>query len=349
MTMSSDSHALQVSRYPVGQVAADDFELVTTDLPEVGNGQVLVRNTWTSVDPGLRLRLRSDAPEGYFPAFPLGRPMDGIVTIGVVEESRAPGFPVGATVWHSYGWRTHAVIDADEVAMNGLASLRVLDVDVRGIAPQTYLGPMGPMGLTAYAGLHVIGAIDDEPRTIWVSAAAGAVGVLVCQMARQLGHRVVASAGTDEKVRWLVDEVGVDAAFDRHDRPVRESLAQAAPDGIDLYFDSVGGDHLEAAIAAMRPHGRIALCGSVSDYEREPTGPRNLFLATSKNLTLRGYRGSAHVDLLDEMQGRVGAWIEQGAVTVEESVYDGLEQAPVALADLLAGRTTGKTLVRVGD
>jgi NADPH-dependent curcumin reductase CurA len=345
--MSSDAYALQVSRYPVGQVSDDDFELVPVDLPAVGDGQVLVRNTWTSVDPGLRLRLRSDAPEGYFPAFPLGRPMDGIVTLGVVEESRAEGFPVGATVWHSYGWRTHAVVDASEVAMNGLASLRVLDVD--GIAPQTYLGPMGPMGLTAYSGLHVIGAIDDDPRTIWVSAAAGAVGVLVCQMARQVGHRVVASAGTDEKVRWLVDEIGVDAAFGRHEGPLTASLAQVAPDGIDLYFDSVGGDHLEAALAAMRPFGRIALCGSVGDYEREPVGPRNLFLATSKNLTLRGYRGSAYVDLLDEMQQRVGGWIQDGSVTVEETVYDGLAQAPQALADLMAGRTTGKTLVRVGD
>ncbi|MFC5677178.1 NADP-dependent oxidoreductase [Aeromicrobium endophyticum] len=345
--MSNEAYALQVSRYPVGQVGADDFELVPVDLPEVADGQVLVRTTWTSVDPGLRLRLRADAPEGYFPAFPLHQPMDGIVTIGVIEESRAEGFPVGATVWHSYGWRTHAVVDAGEVAMNGLASLRVLDVD--GIAPQTYLGPMGPMGLTAYAGLHVIGAIDDEPRTIWVSAAAGAVGVLVCQMARQLGHRVVASAGTDEKVRWLLDEIGVDAAFDRHDGPLGESLAQAAPEGIDLYFDAVGGDHLEAALAAMRPFGRIALCGSVGDYEREPAGPRNLFLATSKNLTMRGYRGSSYVDLLDEMQRRVRAWIQDGSVTVKETVYDGLDQAPRALADLMAGRTTGKTLVRVGD
>ncbi len=347
MSMSNDAQALQVTRYPVGQVSEDDFELVPINLPEVTNGQVLVRTTWTSVDPGLRLRLRADAPEGYFPAFPLGRPMDGIVTIGVVEESRAEGFPVGATVWHSYGWRTHAVVDAREVAMNGLASLRVLDVD--GIAPQTYLGPMGPMGLTAFAGLSVIGAIDDEPRTIWVSAAAGAVGVLVCQMARQLGHRVVASAGTDEKVRWLREEIGVDAAFNRHEGSLRTSLAQAAPDGIDLYFDSVGGEHLDAALGAMRPFGRIALCGSVGDYEREPSGPRNLFLATSKNLTLRGFRGSAHVDLLDEMQRRVRPWIEDGNVVIVETVYEGLAQAPRALADLMVGRTTGKTLVRVGD
>jgi NADPH-dependent curcumin reductase CurA len=345
--MSNDPQAVQVSRYPVGPVTADDFELVPVDLPDVGDGQVLVRTTWTSVDPGLRLRLRVDAPAGYFPAFPLGRPMDGIVTIGVVEESRAEGFPVGATVWHSYGWRTHAVIDAAEVAMNGLASLRVLDVD--GVPAQTYLGPMGPMGLTAYAGLHVIGAIDDDPRTIWVSAAAGAVGVLVCQMARQLGHRVVASAGTDEKVRWLLHDVGVDAAFDRHDGTLGASLDQAAPDGIDLYFDSVGGVHLEAALAAMRPFGRIALCGSVGDYEREPVGPRNLFLATSKNLTLRGYRGSSYVDLLDEMQARVRSWIEDGSVTVAETVYDGLDRAPQALSDLLAGRTVGKTLVRLAE
>lgn len=345
MTTSREARAVQVTSHPEGEVTPDDFEVAAIDLPDLAHGQVLVRNTWTSVDPGLRLRLRPDAPAGYFPAFPLGRPLDGILTIGVVEESKAPAFPVGATVWHSYGWRSHAVVEAREVAMNGLASLRVLDVD--GTAPQTYLGALGAMGLTAWAGLSVIGAIDDEPRTIWVSAAAGAVGTMVCQMARQLGHRVVASAGTDEKVRWLLDEIGVDEAFNRRDGDLQDSLSRAAPEGIDLYFDSVGGEHLEAAMSAMRPFGRIALCGSVGDYERDPAGPRNLFLATSKNLTLRGYRGSAYVDLMEEMQHRVRPWIDGGLLTVKESVYEGLERAPQALIDMMAGRTEGKTLVRL--
>ena len=341
------STQVHVVTLPDGDVRPEHFELVSVDLPDPEAGQVLVRNTWTSVDPGMRLRLRADAPEGYFPAFPLGEPMDGIFTVGVVEESRAEGFPVGATVWHSYGWRSHAVVDPAEVAMNGVADLRVLDVEQ--LSPQTYLGPLGPMGLTAYAGLHVIDALDagEDTSTIWVSAAAGAVGSLVCQIAKLSGLRVVASAGTAEKVAWLRDEIGVDAAFGWRDRPLVESLRDAAPEGLDVYFDNVGGSHLEAALAAMNNRGRIALCGSISEYDGAPAGPENLFLATSKNLTLRGFRGSAHVRLLDEMQQRVGGWLAEGRLHYRESVYDGLAQAPRAIADMMAGRTTGKTLVRI--
>lgn len=340
------SLAWQVRHYPDPHVRPECFDLATVELPELRPGQVLVRNTWTSVDPGLRLRLRPDAPSGYFAAFPVGVPMDGVFTIGVVEQTADPAFPVGTTVWHSQGWRTHAVVDVAEEAMNGIARLRALDVSV--VPPQTYLGPLGPMGLTAYAGLHVVDGLRGG-ETIWVSAAAGAVGSLVCQVARLLGHRVVASAGTDEKVAWLLDDLGVDAAFSWRAAPVVESLREAAPEGIDLYFDGVGGDHLEAALDVAKPFARVALCGAVSDYEGEPTGPRNLFLATSKNLTLRGFRGSAHVPLLEEMQTRLGGWLAEGLLQSRETVFEGLESAPTALADMLAGRTTGKTLVRIGS
>lgn len=335
---------LQVRRPPVGEVRPDDFTVVESDLPDIRSGQVLVRNTWTSVDPGLRLRLSAEAPQGYFAAFPLDAPMDGILTVGVVEESRAAGFPVGSTVWHSYGWRSHAVVDADEIALGGIANLRVLDTE-RAPA-QTYLGPLGAMGLTAYAGLRVMDALTG-PGTIWVSAGAGAVGSLVCQLARLGGLRVVASAGTEEKVAWLLDEVGVDAAFNWRSRPLGESLEDAAPEGLDFYFDGVGGTHLEAALEAMNSNGRLALCGSISEYEGQSAGPRNLFLATSKNLTLHGYRGSAHVALLEEMQQRVAGLMGEGRLAYRESIYEGLETAPVALADMMRGRTTGKTLVRI--
>ncbi|MDI2030511.1 NADP-dependent oxidoreductase [Saccharopolyspora sp. TS4A08] len=339
-----ESVQVQVRELPAGEVGRRHFELTTVELPDPGPGQVLVRNTWTSVDPGLRLRLRADAPQGYFPAFPPGSAMDGVFAVGVVEESQADGFPVGSTVWHSYGWRSHAVVDSGEVAMNGIASLRRLDVDA--VPAHAYLGPLGAMGLTAYAGLHVIDALDDT-GTIWVSAGAGAVGNLVCQIAKLSGLRVVASAGSDEKVAWLLDEVGVDAAFNWRSRPLSESLQQAAPEGLGLCFDSVGGTHLEAALHALNDNGRIALCGSISEYEGAAAGPRNLFLATSKNLTLRGFRGSAHVPLLDEMQQRLGCWLAEGRLVHRESIYEGLESAPTALADMLAGRTTGKTLVRL--
>ena len=164
-----------------------------------------MRNTWTSVDPGLRLRLRASAPDGYFQAFPLGAPMDGVLTIGEVVASRASGFATGDTVWHSLGWREYAVVRAADEAMNGIGTLRRLDLD--GNAPQSFLGALGPMGLTAYAGLAVAGALGGG-EVVWVSAGAGAVGSLVAQMARLLGHQVIASAGSREKVMLAPGDPG---------------------------------------------------------------------------------------------------------------------------------------------
>jgi NADPH-dependent curcumin reductase CurA len=333
---------IHVERYPEGTAGPEDFRLVETIAAEPTAGQVLVRNTWTSVDPGLRLRLRAQAPEGYFSSFPLGRPMDGILTIGEVLASRADGFEVGDTVGHSLGWRTHSLVDADAEAMNGVGTLRVLDAE--RFPAQWHLGPLGAMGLTAYAGLSVADALNGGER-VWISAAAGAVGSLATQIALRLGHDVVASAGSDDKVEWLTS-LGA-RAFNYRTQSPQEALRQLAPDGIDVYFDNVGGDHLEAALDSMRMFGRIALCGSISEYESAPAGPRNLFLATAKHLRLTGFRGSLHLDLLEEMQALLGPWLLDGSLTYPETVYDGLAQAPQALADMLAGRTTGKTLVRL--
>jgi len=335
---------VQVREYPTGHVGPEHFDVVEVEVPDPAPGQVLVRNTWTSVDPGMRLRLRPSAPEGYFTAFGVGTAMDGVITLGEVVESRAEGFEVGDTVWHPYGWRTHAVVDAGVELMNGAATLRRLDVD--GVEPQWYLGPLGAMGLTAWSGLAVVDALEGG-ETLWVSAAAGAVGSLVVQVARLLGHRVVASAGSPEKVRWLEEVAGAHAAFDHRAEPVGQALRRVAPEGIDVYFDNVGGAHLEAALDALRMHGRIALCGSVSDYESEPVGPANIFLATAKHLTLQGFRGSLHIDLMDEMQERLGGWLRSGELVHPETHYQGLESAPTAMADMLAGGTRGKTLVRL--
>ncbi|MDZ5622383.1 NADP-dependent oxidoreductase [Nocardioides sp. HM23] len=341
------SAELQVASYPDGEVGPQHFVMVKSAVPDdvggLAEGEVLVRNTWTSVDPGLRLRLRAAAPAGYFQAFPLGAPMDGILTVGEVVASRAAGFATGDTVWHSLGWREYSVVRASDVAMNGIGTLRRLDLD--GNEPQSFLGALGPMGLTAYSGLAVAGALGGG-EVVWVSAGAGAVGSLVAQFARLLGHRVIASAGTPDKVRWLRETLAVDA-FSYREEELAAALRRLAPDGIDVYFDNVGGDHLEAALAALRMHGRVALCGSVSDYQSETRGPHNLFLATAKQLTLSGFRGSLHLDRLPEMQARVGRWLRDGELVCPETVYDGLAAAPAALADMLNGRTLGKTLVRL--
>jgi NADPH-dependent curcumin reductase CurA len=334
---------VHVRRYPVGPVTPEDFEVVEGKVAEPAPGEVVVRNTWTSVDPGLRLRLRPDAPAGYFTAFPLAVPMDGIMAIGEVVESRAAGFAPGDVVSHALGWREYAVLDPDAPLLGGVGTPTRLDVSA--VEPQWYLGPLGGMGLTAYAGLHVVDALTGGD-TIWVSAAAGAVGSLVVQIAKLTGSRVVASAGTDEKVAWLRDQLGV-AAFNHRAGDLRASLAAVAPEGIDVYFDSVGGDHLEAALDHLNRGGRVSICGSVSEYESDPRGPRNLFLAVSKDLTLRGFRGSSNLHLMAEMQERMAEWLRSGALVHRETVFDGLEQAPRALAAMIAGETTGKTLVRI--
>jgi NADPH-dependent curcumin reductase CurA len=337
---------VQLQRRPDGALRADDFRIVEAAVRDPGPGEVLVRNRWTSVDPGLRLRLRANGPAGYFPAFALRAPMDGVMAVGEVLESRADGFAPGDTVWHAAGWREYAVVRAGEPALGGLGTLTRLDVD--RAAPPSYLGPLGGMGLTAYAGLFVVAGLR-EGDVVWVSAAAGAVGSLAAQFAKLRGHRVIGSAGADVKVSYLLDELRLDAAFNYKSGPVAELLGAAAPDGIDVYFDNVGGDHLEAALAHLRPSGRVALCGAISSYDATGAtpGPGNLFQATANDLTLRGFRGSSHVGLLGEMQQEVADWLREGRVRFREWIVDGLERAPEALVGVLRGEAIGKTLVRL--
>jgi NADPH-dependent curcumin reductase CurA len=335
---------VQLASYPNGEVRTSDFRIVEAPVAHPRRGEVLVRNTWTSVDPGLRLRATERAPAGYFAAFGLRRALDGIMTIGEVVESRAHGFSAGDTVWHASGWRDYAVVAAGTPALGGLGTLTRLDTD---LAPaRRYLGPLGGMGLTAYAGLFDVAGLR-EGDVVWVSAAAGAVGSLAAQFAKLRGHRVVGSAGSDEKVSYLLDELGLDAAFNHKAGRVVDLLRAAAPEGIDVYFDCVGGDHLEAALGALRRWGRAALCGAVSQYGGPARGPGNLFQATANDLTLRGFRGSSYLHRMNDVVREVSGWLADGRLRYRETIVDGLERAPEALARMLAGDTIGKTLVRI--
>jgi NADPH-dependent curcumin reductase CurA len=337
---------IQLVRYPDAAVRSTDFRIVEVEVPELHPGQVLVRNTWMSVDPGLRLRLREQSPDGYWDPMPLGRAMTGVMTVGEVVASRAPGFAPGDAVSHGSGWRDYAVVQAGTADIGGIGTLR--HIDTRIAPPQAYLGILGGTGLTAYAGmLHVAGLRSGD--VVWVSAAAGAVGSLAAQLAKLRGHRVIGSAGSDEKVAFLLEELGVDAAFNHRAGSLPSSLGKVAPDGIDVYFDNVGGDHLQAALGALRPFGRVVMCGTISDYDLQdpPPGPSNLFLAVAKELTVRGFRGSSYVHLLPELWREVGGWLAHGAITSRETVVEGLENAPEALAALIRGDTVGKTVVRI--
>jgi NADPH-dependent curcumin reductase CurA len=337
---------VQPARYPAGAVDPSHFEVVEVDVPRPGPGRVLVRNTFTSVDPGLRLRLRERGPAGYFGEFALHAPMDGILTVGEVVESSAEGFRPGDVVRHEAGWRDYAIVAAGEPALSGLGTLTRLDTSVA--AAPAYLGPLGGMGLTAYAGL-IDAAQLRQGDVVWVSAAAGAVGSLAAQIAKLRGHRVIGSAGSDEKVRHLLEDLGLDAAFNYRRGPVVELLREAAPDGIDVYFDSVGGSHLEAALDCLRRWGRVALCGALSEYETDgaTAGPGNLFQATANDLTLRGFRGSSHLHRMDEVTRELGGWLADGRLRYRQTIVDGLGRSPEALVRMLAGETVGKTLVRI--
>ncbi len=286
-----------------------------------------------SVDPYMRGRMNDAA--SYVAPFQLDAPLAG-GAVGEVLISRAPGIEPGQTVLHGLGWREHAVVDA--------SSARVVDTSTT--APSWHLGVLGMPGLTAYAGLVGVAGLSEDD-VVFVSGAAGAVGSVAGQLAPLLGaSRVIGSAGSEAKVAHL-RELGFDAAFSYRDAPVADQLRQAAPDGIDVYFDNVGGDHLEAAIGSLRLGGRVAVCGAISGYNAtEPTpGPRNLGLLIGRRLTLRGFLVGDWEHLRQEFETRMAGWIADGSIRADETVVHGLGQAPTAMIGMLAGENTGKMIV----
>jgi NADPH-dependent curcumin reductase CurA len=327
----------QLAARPHGEPTPDDFRLVETQRPDPGDGEVVARMLVMSVDPYMRGRMR--AAKSYAAPWEVGATMQG-GAVGRVVESRSPDVPVGALVLTNAGWRDVAVLDARHV--------QVLP-DMPGVPPSYHLGVLGMPGLTAWAGLFRVAAFQPG-EDVFVSGAAGAVGSLVGQFAKLRGAgSVVGSAGSPEKVAWL-RELGFTAAFDYHDGPVAELLAAAAPDGIDVFFDNVGGDHLEAAIGALRLHGRAAICGSISSYNAvtPPAGPRNMSQLVANRLTLRGFLVGDHTDLRGEFLEAVPGWIASGDLVVRETVREGLADAVPAFLDLLRGGNTGKMIVRLG-
>jgi len=339
--LTTTSREWHLTRRPHGAPVDGDFALVEVDLPAPDAVEIVVRNTFLSVDPYMRGRM-SDA-KSYVPPFQLDHPMDG-AAVGVVEQvgvdavdSEGTPIAVGDTVAHALGWRTKSLVQAK--------SARILDTK---LAPaQAYLGVLGMPGLTAYAGLLRVGEFVEGDR-VFVSAAAGAVGSLVGQLARLKGASlVVGSAGGPEKTAWLLDEAGFDAAVDYKATPIRKGLAQAAPEGIDVYFDNVGGDHLEAAITALRPQGRAAICGMISIYnatEATP-GPRNMPMIIGKRLTLRGFIVFDHADLRPQFEAEVGQWLAEGKIVWRETLVEGIDNAVNGFQDLMAGANTGKMLI----
>ncbi|MGW2597711.1 NADP-dependent oxidoreductase [Streptomyces klenkii] len=332
--MPTTSREWHLVARPHGWPKPEDFALREVAVPEPGEGQILVRTIHMSVDPYMRGRMND--VRSYVPPFELDRPMEG-GAVGEVVASRSDAFKPGDHVLHGLGWREYAVVGAENA----------VKVDPELAPLSTYLGVLGMPGLTAYAGLLEVASFK-EGDAVFVSGAAGAVGLQVGQIAKLKGaSRVIGSAGTDEKVKALVEEYGFDAAFNYKNGPVAEQLKEAAPDGIDVYFDNVGGDHLEAAIGALKVHGRATLCGAISAYnDTEPQpGPRNMIAIIGKRLRLQGVLVRDHAAMQPQFVQEVGGWVRSGELKYRETVVHGVEHALDAFLGMLRGENTGKMIV----
>ncbi|MAP63465.1 MAG: NADP-dependent oxidoreductase [Microbacterium sp.] len=333
------STQIRLAARPTGWPTHDDFETVEVVHSDLAPGQVRVRNAFVSVDPYMRGRM-SDA-RSYVAPYGIGDTIAG-GAIGRVVESTVDEMPVGAVVLHQHGWT--------DTVQDEAATFRVVP-EIPGLPLSLRLHILGMTGLTAYVGLTAIAGMK-EGDTVFVSGAAGAVGTAVGQIAKLLGAgRVIGSAGSAEKVSLLTGKYGYDAAFDYKDGDVRGQLAAAAPEGVDVFFDNVGGDHLEAALAAFNDGGRAALCGAISVYNSTESvpGPDNMSNIITRGLTLQGFTLGSWLHLAPEFQEKMTAWFAAGRIAYDETVYEGIDRTVDAFLDMMRGVNTGKMLVRVGE
>jgi NADPH-dependent curcumin reductase CurA len=318
---------------PEGMPTAENFELKEIELPPLGEGTIHVHNRWLSVDPYMRGRMND--VKSYVPPFQLGAPMEG-GAVGEVVESQTDGFAAGDLVLHMGGWRDEAVVPAR-------TATKLPDL---GAEPQQFLGVLGTTGATAYFGL-LDAASAKEGDIVFVSAAAGAVGSAVVQIAKARGMTVIGSAGGEEKCAF-VRSLGADAVIDYRAGGLVKALASAAPDGIDVYFDNVGGSHLDAALAVARNHARFAICGMIEGYNKaEPTGLRFIARIIAARIRLKGFLVFDYFGRMDEFYRDMAGWLQSGAVKSEETVIERLERMPEAFLGLFSGANTGKMLVRL--
>lgn len=335
--MTIAAREIHLASRPTGLPALDDFSFAQRDLPPLTNGQLLVRTQWMSVDPYMRGRM-IDRPS-YIEPFQIGKPLEG-AAIGVVESSKHPDFKEGDAISHFSGWRDRAVIDASTATK----------IDLKAASAQAWLGPLGVPGFTAFVGLERIATLK-KGETVFVSAGAGAVGSMAVQIAKLKGARVIASAGSDEKAAW-VKQLGADHVINyKTAGNLTEALRAAAPDGIDVYYDNVGGAHLEAALDVAKPKARFVICGMIAGYNDETPvpGPTNLAAIVIKSLRLEGFIILDHYDLYPDFSRQMLGWLTDGRIKSRDTVIEGLDNAPNAFLGLFTGDNTGKMLVRVGD
>jgi NADPH-dependent curcumin reductase CurA len=331
------SREIRLRERPVGLPTAETFEMAEAPVAEIKEGQFLVRNIWMSVDPYMRGRMMDR--RSYVAPFEVGQPLAG-GCVGQVVESKHERYRAGDYVLGMNGWREYWITSGAGVGK----------IDPKLAPIQAHLGVLGMPGLTAYAGLLKVGALK-EGESVFVSGAAGAVGSVVCQIAKAKGCRVVGSTGSAEKAAWLQSEAGVDEAINYRDAgDLTKAVAKALPEGIDVYFENVGGPHFDAALANMKDFGRIVVCGMISQYNAtsaEP-GPSNLGLVIPRRLRIQGFIVTDHADLRDQFLADMGGWIGEGKLKWRETVVEGLDKAPEAFLGLFRGDNLGKMLVKIG-
>jgi NADPH-dependent curcumin reductase len=325
------SRRITLASRPQSQVEVSDFGTDELELPPLADGQILVNVEYLSIDPTIRGWLSYDT---YLPKIGIGEVIRS-AGAGEVTESRNERFPVGTRVFGMPGWQTHAVLDGGVVIPEGVTYEQALSV-------------FGVTGLTAYVGLQDIGK-PQPGETVVVSGAAGGVGSIAGQIAKIMGARVVGLAGSPEKCRWVVDELGFDECIDYRAEDIGAGLRRACPGGIDVYFDNVGGETLNQVLARINDHARIILCGAISQYNTNhpAPGPANLINAIPRRALLKGFIILDHMDRAGEATKVMGGWLQEGRLVSKTYVRDGLDAAPAALQDLFSGANVGKTLVRV--
>jgi len=327
------TQAWHLKSRPQGSPTADNFELKAVELGPLGEGMARIVNRWLSVDPYMRGRMND--VKSYVPPFALDAPMEG-GAIGEVVESRSDALQPGDLVLHMAGWRDEAVLPA--AALTKLPDL--------GVEPQAFLGNLGLTGGTAYFGL-LDAASAKQGDIVFVSAAAGAVGSAVVQIAKAKGMTVIGSARGADKCAF-VRSLGADQAIDYTDGPIAKSLAAAAPSGIDVYFDNVGGDHLDSALALARNNARFAICGMIDAYNGgQPMALRYILRVIAARIRIQGFLFTDYMTRMPEFYAAMAPWIAAGQVKSRDTVVEGLERMPEAFLGLFEGANTGKMLVKL--
>jgi NADPH-dependent curcumin reductase CurA len=329
-------HSVVLARRPAGNPVEADFAVMSESLPEIPEGCFLTRNDYVSLDAGFRNWMNEDSGDEILPAMPLQAPVMGLV-LAEVLESKHPDYAVGDKLMARFAWQTHSLSDGTDFIARLPAELE--------FNPSAYMGVLGDTGMSAYFGITDIAQLTSED-TVLISGAGGAVGSIAGQIAKLMGARVIGIVGSEAKAEWIRNTLGYDAAVVRSwDTPLAEAISEACPDGVDVFFDNVGGQTLEAVISNMNHRGRLVLCGAISGYGVTPHGPNNLFELITKELSVEGFMTHFRHDRYDEAREQLSQWLREGVIQSPEHRLDGIENVGKAFADLFAGENFGKTIV----